>query len=92
MRSPRTFLSLIPRKGIDVPGTKALGSVSHAFSEAVVGSPLIVERGIEAFLERTQVDELMVTAAIYDHAARVRSFEIVADVRERVTTKMEATD
>ena len=66
--------------------------VSHAFSEAVVGSPLIVERGIEAFLERTQVDELMVTAAIYDHAARVRSFEIVADVRERVTTKMEATD
>ena len=56
--------------------------VEHAFREAVVGSPETVRRGLEAFLERTAVDELMVTAAIYDHAARVRSFEIVAQTRE----------
>jgi hypothetical protein len=41
-----------------------------------------VKCGLEAFLERTQVNELMVTAAIYDHAARLRSFEIVAQVRD----------
>ena len=50
----------------------------HAFSEAIVGSPATVRRGIEAFLERTAVDELMVTAAVYEHAARLRSFELVA--------------
>ena len=54
--------------------------VEHAFSEAVIGSPATVHAGIEAFLARTRVDELMVTAAIYDHAARLRSFEIVAEV------------
>ncbi len=54
--------------------------VEHAFSEAVVGSPATVRTGLEAFIARTRVDELMVTAAIYDHAARLRSFEIVAEV------------
>ncbi len=57
-------------------------NVDHAFSEAVVGSPATVKRGLEAFLRRTQVDELMVTAAIHDHAARLRSFELVAQVRD----------
>jgi len=54
--------------------------VEHAFREAVVGSAATVRRGIEAFLRRTGVDELMVTASIFDHAARLRSFEIVAQV------------
>jgi luciferase family oxidoreductase group 1 len=52
--------------------------VEHAFREAVVGSPATVGRGIAAFLERTGVDELMVTGAVFDHAARLRSFEIAA--------------
>jgi luciferase family oxidoreductase group 1 len=56
--------------------------VNHAFREAVVGSPATVRRGLEKFLQRTQVDELMVVAAIFDHAARVRSFELVAQVRD----------
>ena len=52
--------------------------MNNAFREAVVGSPATVRRGIESFLQRTQVDELMVTAAVYDQAARLRSFELVA--------------
>lgn len=56
--------------------------VEHALREAVVGSPETVCVGIAAFSERTRVDELMVTAAIYDHAARLRSFELVAQVRD----------
>ena len=58
------------------------GIVDHAFREAIVGSPATVNRGIEAFLARTGVDELMVTASIFDHAARLRSFEIVADAHQ----------
>jgi hypothetical protein len=29
----------------------------------------------------TRADELIVASAIYDHAARVRSYELLADVR-----------
>jgi len=62
------------------PGEEAM--VSHAFREAVVGSPATVKSGVENFLKRTGVDELMVTAAIYDHTARLRSFELVAQIRD----------
>jgi luciferase family oxidoreductase group 1 len=55
--------------------------LEHAFAEAIVGSRDTVRDGIVAFLERTRVDELMVTAAIFEHAKRVRSLEIVAEVR-----------
>jgi alkanesulfonate monooxygenase SsuD/methylene tetrahydromethanopterin reductase-like flavin-dependent oxidoreductase (luciferase family) len=57
-----------------------LGSVVRG----VIGSPATVKRGLTAFLQRTRVDELMVTAAIHDQAARLRSFEIVAQVRDEL--------
>ncbi len=52
--------------------------VAHALSCAVVGGPDTVRRGLQAFAARTGADELMVTAQIYDHAARLRSFELAA--------------
>jgi luciferase family oxidoreductase group 1 len=64
------------------PTEKAM--VMQALREAVVGSSETVRAGVAAFLERTRVDELMVTAAIYDHSARVRSFELVAQVRDQL--------
>lgn len=66
-------------KGLWSPAEEAM--VTHAFREAVVGSPATVRLGIDKFLRRTGVDELMVTAAIFDHTARKRSFELVAQVR-----------
>jgi luciferase family oxidoreductase group 1 len=53
--------------------------VDQAFREAIIGTPSAVGKGMEEFVRRTGVDELMVTAAIYDHEARLRSFEIVAE-------------
>ncbi|MCR6655127.1 MAG: LLM class flavin-dependent oxidoreductase [Opitutus sp.] len=58
--------------------------VMHAFRESVVGSPETVRRGIEAFVRRTGVDELMVTSAIFDLPARLRSLEIVAASRAQL--------
>ncbi|MEO7963201.1 MAG: LLM class flavin-dependent oxidoreductase [Gemmatimonadaceae bacterium] len=46
----------------------------------VVGSPETVRRWLEAFIARTRADELIVTGQIFDHSARLRSFEIVAEV------------
>ena len=54
-------------------------TVDHALSCAVVGGPETVRRGLQAFAERTGADELMVTAQVFDHAARLRSFEIAAE-------------
>jgi luciferase family oxidoreductase group 1 len=56
--------------------------LDHAFAEAIVGSRATVKEGLKAFLTRTGLDELMITAAIYDQPARLRSFEIVAEVRD----------
>ena len=44
------------------------------------GSPAAVLRRMEEFVDRTGVDELMVASQIFDHEARVRSFEIAMDV------------
>src|SRR3954471_17546190 len=54
--------------------------VEHALSRAIVGSRDTVGAGLARFASETGVDEVMVTAQIYDHAARVRSYEIVAEV------------
>jgi luciferase family oxidoreductase group 1 len=45
---------------------------------AAIGSPATVEAAISAFVERTGADELMITSQIFDHDARLRSYEIVA--------------
>lgn len=55
--------------------------INAAFREAVVGSPATVKQGIADFMGRTQVDELMITSAIYDQPARLRSLELVAQLR-----------
>lgn len=54
--------------------------VDDALGAAVVGNPESVHRGLEDFVARTGADELMVTANIYDHEKRKRSFEIIAEV------------
>ena len=56
--------------------------VEHGLRMAVVGSPDSVRSGIRAFLEATAVDEIIFTGQIYDHRARLRSFEIVAGIRD----------
>jgi luciferase family oxidoreductase group 1 len=64
--------------GLWTPAEKA--GVEHSMAYALVGSPQTVGRGLERFVAQTGADEVMVTAQIYDHAARVRSYEIVAEV------------
>ncbi|MBN9072045.1 MAG: LLM class flavin-dependent oxidoreductase [Rhizobiales bacterium] len=62
------------------PQAKAM--LGHALSCAIVGSRERVAQGLDAFIRRTGADELMVTAQIFDHAARKRSFEILMDVHK----------
>jgi luciferase family oxidoreductase group 1 len=64
------------------PQAKAL--LDHALACAIVGSPATVKKGLQAFAAGTRADEIIITANIYDHAARVRSFEIAAAVRDEL--------
>ncbi|HEU5421403.1 MAG TPA: LLM class flavin-dependent oxidoreductase [Streptosporangiaceae bacterium] len=48
------------------------------FAEQAVGSPDTVRRQLSGLLERTGADELMLTAQVYDLAARTRSLELIA--------------
>jgi luciferase family oxidoreductase group 1 len=58
------------------PEEKAQAATMLACS--VAGSPETVRRGLLDFIARTGVDEIIVASAIYDHAARLHSYEIVA--------------
>ena len=61
------------------PAERAL--LDSVLSCSAVGSPDTVRAGLRAFIERTGADELMVTSQVFDPAARLRSYEIVAQVR-----------
>jgi alkanesulfonate monooxygenase SsuD/methylene tetrahydromethanopterin reductase-like flavin-dependent oxidoreductase (luciferase family) len=47
----------------------------------MVGTPDDVRRQLGDFLARTSADEIIITGQIFDHAARVRSYELLAEVR-----------
>ncbi|ASJ74201.1 LLM class flavin-dependent oxidoreductase [Granulosicoccus antarcticus] len=64
------------------PAEKA--QVSHMLSCAFVGSPATVQEGLEQFVARTQADELMVSAPIFDHQKRLRSIELLAEIGPRL--------
>jgi luciferase family oxidoreductase group 1 len=59
------------------------GMLEQALACSAVGSPETVRRGVEAFVARTGADELIVTSQIYEPAARLRSYEILAQVAEQ---------
>ena len=54
---------------------------SRMLACSFVGSPETVRAGLLEFVEQTGVDELMVATAVYDHAARLRSYELLAGLR-----------
>ncbi|WP_119421273.1 LLM class flavin-dependent oxidoreductase [Desertibaculum subflavum] len=58
--------------------------VERALSVAAVGAPATVERRLAQIIAETGADELMLTGQIYDHRARLRSFEIAAEVQTRL--------
>jgi luciferase family oxidoreductase group 1 len=55
-------------------------AVAGNLSASIVGGPETVRRGLEALLAKTGADEIIINAMIFDQVARIRSYEIVADV------------
>lgn len=73
----------LPRPVTDIDAhipSQVRAGVDAALSVAAVGSRATVRRELAAIIDRYQPDELMVTGMIHDHKARLRSFEIAAEV------------
>jgi luciferase family oxidoreductase group 1 len=84
LRSGRPGRLPPPSAGFDErlgPAERAM--IAHALSSSAVGSPETVRAGLEAFIRLTGADEIIVTSQIFDHAARLRSYELTADIAIR---------
>ncbi len=84
------FVSLVRRSPGQVPppvdtmdGRWSAAEEAHVRAMtrySAVGAPDTVRRELAAMIAETKADEIIATAQIYDHAARLRSFELAADV------------
>jgi len=64
------------------PAEKAM--VERSLAVSFVGTVDTIERGLSSFMDSLKPDELMITAHIFDQAARLRSIELVMQVREQL--------
>jgi luciferase family oxidoreductase group 1 len=64
------------------PAERAL--LDSVLSCTAIGSPATVREGLKAFIARTGADELMITSQMFDHKARLRSYEITSQARQEL--------
>lgn len=60
-------------------------TLDQTLTYSVVGAPDTVRRGLQSLIAATAADELMVTSQIYDHASRIRSYELAAAARDELS-------
>jgi luciferase family oxidoreductase group 1 len=65
-------------------GPQERAVLDQVLSCAAIGAKDKVARELKDFIARTGADELMITSQIFDHAARLRSFEMAAEARSRL--------
>jgi luciferase family oxidoreductase group 1 len=96
----QSFLNLVRQKPGKIPRpVKDMNSIWNDHERALVGSRTggsiigskeTVTKKLEEYLERTKADEIMVNAMIYDHAKRLRSYEIIAEIFQENSVKLAA--
>jgi len=53
-------------------------AVGEMLKYSFVGGPATVKKGLQSFLDRSRIDEIMAVSHIYEHTARLRSYEILS--------------
>jgi luciferase family oxidoreductase group 1 len=82
LRSGRPTALKPPVEGyLDLLSPPERSMLDSVLSCSAIGAPDTVAAQLKAFVERTGADELMVTSQIFDHAARLRSYEITAGIQ-----------
>jgi luciferase family oxidoreductase group 1 len=64
--------------------SNAKAMLAQTLRWAIVGGPETVRQGLKDFIAHTGANELMITAQIFDHTARLRSFEITAQAHSQL--------
>lgn len=83
LRSGRPSRLPPPVRGyLEQLGPQARELIEHVLSCSAIGSAETIAGRLKEFLAATGADELMITSNIFDHAARLRSYEITAQVRD----------
>jgi luciferase family oxidoreductase group 1 len=62
-------------------------AVQSRFARAVVGDSETVRQKLESLIDETHADEVMIVSGIYDHAERLRSYEIVSELSKAVSER-----
>ncbi|ATQ74094.1 alkane 1-monooxygenase [Massilia violaceinigra] len=65
---------------LDALGPQERAMLDQVLSCSAIGSPQTVARQLQQFIERTGADELMITSQVFDHQARLHSYDIVGQV------------
>ena len=73
-------------------GPTGRAMLEQVLSCSAIGGPDTVERQMREFITRTGADELMITSQIYDHAARLRSYQITAQVHRALSEPLDPAD
>ena len=55
-------------------------AVDQRLKYSFVGGPATVKKNLESFLKQTQIDEIMAVSHMYEHSARLRSYEILSSL------------
>lgn len=55
-------------------------ALQQQLGSSIAGSPATVKEKLETYIEATGANEVMVAAHIFDHAARLRSYEIISNL------------
>jgi len=85
LRSGRPIRLPPPVEGyLENAGQQARQLLDYVLSCAAVGGPDTVAAQLKAFIDKTGADELMITSNMFDHKARLRSYEIAAQARRAV--------
>ena len=81
--NPRQLPPPVPGYRASLPPQHA-AILDHVLQCSAVGARPAITRALAAFVERTGVDEIMLTSSIYDPAARKRSIAIAADASREI--------
>ncbi|MBZ2205711.1 LLM class flavin-dependent oxidoreductase [Massilia soli] len=73
-------------------GPTGRAMLEQVLSCSAIGAPDTVQRQMQEFIARTGADELMITSQIYDHAARLRSYQITAQVHRALSEPSDSAD
>jgi luciferase family oxidoreductase group 1 len=85
LRSGRPSRLQPPQAGyMERIGPQERAMLEQVLSCTAIGAPGTVARRLEEFIARTGADELMITSQVFEHSARLHSYEITAAIRAAV--------